>query len=235
VVVPQAGLAVTKKRSLDALLVTFVTDGKGDESRLCSLVEAALRGGVRAVQLREPLMSAAQLARACERLLGAIRAVHGVLLVNDRCDLAAAGLCDGVQVGHRSLPVELARRACGPEALLGASCHSPLELSNAAAAGADFALLSPVWATSSKPGLVGLGVERAGQWTRETQLPVLWLGGCSAAKALEAESFPLAQKPIGIAAISAIADAADPELATRALVSSWRAALVDRSARSSRG
>ena len=43
--VPQTGLAVTKKRSLDALLVTFVTDGKGDESRLCCLVEAALRGG----------------------------------------------------------------------------------------------------------------------------------------------------------------------------------------------
>jgi thiamine-phosphate pyrophosphorylase len=202
---------------------------------LCSLVKAALRGGVRAVQLREPLMSAAQLARTCERLLGAIRAVDGVLLVNDRCDLAAAGLCDGVQLGHRSLPVALARRACGPEALLGASCHSPLELSNAADAGADFALLSPVWATTSKPGLVGLGVERAGQWTRETPLPVLWLGGCSAARAQEAESLPLAEKPIGIAAISAIADAEDPEHASRALVHAWSAALVDRMSRTSRG
>ena len=233
--VPQTGLAVTKKRSLDALLVTFVTDGKGDESRLCCLVEAALRGGVRAVQLREPLMSAAQLARVCERLMIPIRAVDGVLLVNDRCDLAAAGLCDGVQVGHRSLPVALARRACGPEALLGASCHSPLELSNAGDAGADFALLSPVWATSSKPGLVGLGVERAGQWTREAPLPVLWLGGCSAARAQEVGSLPLAEKPIGIAAISAIADAEDPEHASRALVSSWRAALMDRAVRTSRG
>ncbi len=226
---------MTSKRSLNALLVTFVTDGKGDESRLLALVEAALRGGVRAVQLREPSMNAAQLARACERLLGAIRAVDGLLIVNDRCDLAAAGLCDGVQVGHRSLPVAIARRACGPEALLGASCHSPLELSNAAAAGADFALLSPVWATSSKPGLAGLGVERAGQWTREAPLPVLWLGGCSAARAHEAGSLPVAERPIGIAAISAIAEAADPELATRALVHAWRAALVDGAARTSLG
>jgi thiamine monophosphate synthase len=45
----------------------------------------------------------------------------------------------------------------------------------------------------------------------------------------------VAQKPIGIAAISAIADAADPEHASRGLVHAWRAALVDRSVRTSRG
>jgi thiamine monophosphate synthase len=138
-------------------------------------------------------------------------------------------------VGHRSLPVALARRACGAAALLGASCHSPLELANAAAAGADFALLSPVWPTSSKPGVVGLGLEQAAQWTREAPLPVVWLGGCNGARAQDAASLPVAEKPVGIAAISAIADEADPEHAARGLVHAWRAALVDRSARSARG
>ena len=223
------------RRSLDALSVLFVTDGTGDERRICALVEAALRGGVRAVQLREPLMSAAQLARVCERLMSPIRAVGGVLLVNDRCDLVAAGLCDGAQVGHRSLPVALARRACGPDALLGASCHSQLELENAATAGADFALLSPVWATTSKPGLPGLGSVLAGEWTRTSPLPCLWLGGCSALRAPEVEALPLSQRPIGIAAISAIADAEDPEHAASSLVHSWRSALGDRAVRTVRG
>lgn len=64
---------------------------------------------------------------------------------------------------------------------LGVSCHSPAELVQACAAGADYALLSPVAATASHPGQSGLGWQRFADWTAAARLPVYALGGMSAA------------------------------------------------------
>ena len=205
----------------DALRLLFVTDGRGDESRVVSSVERALHGGCRAVQLREPSWSAAQMAMCAARLRPLLHQVGGVLFVNDRCDLAACGVCDGVQVGVRSLPPELARRAVGEGALLGVSCHDAIELGRAKVAGADFALLSPVWPTGSKPGHLGLSVARAGALTAGAGLPTLWLGGVSAARAVEVRGLPPLQRPVGIAVMSAISDALDPEAAVRELLRAW--------------
>ncbi len=205
----------------DAMRLLFVTDGRGDESRVVSLAERAVRGGCRAVQLRETAWSAAQLAVCAARVRPLLQQVGGVLLVNDRCDLAACGACDGAQVGVRSLPPDQARRAVGERALLGVSCHDAVELAEAEAAGADFALLSPVWPTRSKPGHVGLSVARAGALTAGAGLPTLWLGGVTSARAAEVAGLPPVQRPVGIAVMSAIADAADPEAAARELLRAW--------------
>ena len=204
-----------------ALRVVFVTDGRGDEARVVSLVEHALRGGCRAVQLREPSWSASQMAACAARLRPLVRAVDGLLLANDRCDLAACGLCDGAQVGVRSLPPALARRAVGDGALLGVSCHDEAELARAKSAAADFALLSPVWPTGSKPGHAGLGVVRAGALTAGAGLPVVWLGGVASTRAADAAALPPAHRPSGVAVMSAIADAVDPAGAVREILRAW--------------
>lgn len=212
---------MTRPLPFDRLRLLFVTDGRGDEARVVSTVERAVRGGCRAVQLREPAWSASQMFDCASRLLPLLRTEGGLLFVNDRCDLAACGACDGAQVGVRSLPPDLARIAVGERAWLGVSCHDAAELAEAAVARADFALLSPVWPTGSKPGHGGLSVARAGSLTAGAGLPVLWLGGISAARAKEVHELPLAQRPVGVAVMSAIADAADPEAAVRGLLHAW--------------
>ncbi len=209
------------------LRLILITDGAGDLARIEAVVTAALRGGCRCVQLRERTWSARQHAAACERLQPLLDAAGGLLLVNDRVDVASAGLAHGAQVGHRSLAPAAARQALPRPALLGSSTHDARELDGAAAAGCDFALLAPVWDSSSKPGRAGMGVVAAGALTAASALPVIWLGGVSAARVGALRALPPSQQPAGLAAMSAMMAADDPEAATRELLAALAQATLD--------
>jgi thiamine-phosphate diphosphorylase len=198
---------------LDALRVLLVTDGRGDVDRLRDLVQAAVAGGVRAVQLREPNLAARRLAELASELLPLLVDVGGYLLVNDRVDVAAAGHAHGAQVGHRSLSPRDARTALGASRLLGCSVHDERQLADAASAGADFAVLAPVFATASKPGVEPLGMERAGRCTAAAQVPVLWLGGVTPANVARIVSLPRDHRPCGVAVLGGICHAVDPRAA----------------------
>lgn len=206
---------------LELLQLVVITDGRGDLARLERVLGAAVASGARCVQLREPNWTARHYMEACERLLPLLDRVRGVLLVNDRLDLAAARMAHGTQLGHRSLPPEVAREVVGSRSLLGYSAHDLAELDLAATA-CDFALLSPVWATGSKPGLPHLGVARAVQFTAVAKLPVVWLGGIGAAQVAEIAALPPPRRPAGIAVRSAVLSAEDPGLAVRSLLASLR-------------
>ena len=203
---------------LSPLHLVLITDGRGDLERLERVVAAAVAGGVRCVQLREPHWSGRMLWQAAERLRPLLDGVQGWLLVNDRVDIAAAGAAHGAQVGHRSLPPDLARRVLGAARRLGYSAHDQAELDLAAAAGCDFALLSPVWPTTSKPGMAHLGEARASALSAEARLPVVWLGGITAALAARIADLPARGRPVGIAVRSAIMSADDPRYAATALL-----------------
>ncbi len=200
------------------LRVLLVTDGLGDASRIARVVRAVTQAGVRAVQVREPQWTARALWRVVEDLAPLLAAVQGLLFVNDRLDVAIAGSADGAQLGHRSLPPDVARAMVGPGPLLGYSAHDEGELAAAAAAGCDFALLSPVWPTTSKPGVPHLGAARAGLLTAAARLPVLWLGGVTAATAATLRDLPPAQRPLGVAVRSELMTAADPAAAAAGLL-----------------
>ncbi|GAB4143537.1 MAG: thiamine phosphate synthase [Planctomycetota bacterium] len=204
------------ERRRSALRLCLITDGRADLNGLVRLVERALEGGVRAVQLREPGLSARQLASLAERLMPDFEQVGGLLLVNDRADLAAAGVCHGVQIGHRSLPPARARAAVGPDRLVGCSVHEPADIEQCALAGCDFGVLAPVLPTPSKPGVPHLGIDRAARWTERAGLPLLWLGGFDASSIAQLAHVPARGRPLGIAVRSAICGADDPGAA------SWR-------------
>jgi len=201
-----------------ALQFVLVTDGRGDAVRLERIVRAAIDGGARCVQLREPHWSARQLLQTAERLRPMLDAVNGLLLVNDRVDVAATDAAHGAQIGHRSLPPELARQVLGPSRVLGYSAHDQGQVDLAAAAGCDFALLAPVWATTSKPGLPHLGEALAVSLTSRARLPVVWLGGITPTNAARIADLPLRSRPVGIAVRSAVMEAEDPRYAVAALL-----------------
>ncbi len=207
------------------LRVVFVTDGRGDEARIEAQVQAVVRGGVRTVQVREPLLKARQLAELGERLRQVLASCDGMLLVNDRVDCAAAGAFDGAQVGHHSLRPLAARRALGHDRVLGVSTHDAAELAEAVAAGADFALLSPIWPVRAKPQSVPLGVATAAALTAVASLPVVWLGGIEATGADEIAALPQKQRPVGVAVMSLFAQARDPQAAAAGVVAAFAAVL----------
>ncbi|MCA9522927.1 MAG: thiamine phosphate synthase [Myxococcales bacterium] len=151
-----------------------------DLAQALELTLAALPPGVAAVQLRENELPDRELLALARQLRTVTRRRGARLLINDRLDIARLAEADGLQLGQRSAPLAAIRHHW-PDAWLGSSCHDARELEEATRAGADFALLSPVFPPHSKRyDLAPLGVTRLGALCRTTTLPIFALGGLDA-------------------------------------------------------
>lgn len=181
---------------------------------LLQTIEITLAAGVRAVQLREKDMSAAELLPLARQLRELTRRYRAKLFINDRVDLALAVAADGVHLGGHSLPVDIVRHLAGPDLLIGVSTHRHEEISRAAEQGADFVTFGPVFITPSKVAYgEPRGIENLAEACRLSPLPVFALGG------ITVETAPAARQAgaHGIALISAVIAAADPDRAVRKL------------------
>ncbi len=181
--------------------------------RFLATVDAALCGGVDAVLVREKRMDSAQLLAFCSRLRAVTMARHASLIVHSQADVARAVAADGVHVAAADMAEIPAMRAWlkHAEMAISVSCHGIEDLEQAAHYGADFALLSPVFSTSSHPQASPLGVNRFIRIAGDAVLPVVALGGITLENrgALACRS---------VAVISALLDASDAELAARCLL-----------------
>lgn len=178
-------------------------------------IEAALAAGVRAVQLREKDLSAAEMLPLARQLRDLTHRYDARLLINDRVDLALAVEADGVHLGGHSLPTATVRGLLGPDRLIGVSTHHPDEILHAAAEGADFVTFGPVFATPSKAAYgQPQGLDALAAACRLSPLPVFALGGIDPGNA---PAVRLAGAH-GVALISAIIAADDPADAVRALL-----------------
>lgn len=196
------------------LRLYLVTDRKNTGGRpLTDVVEAALRGGVGAVQLREKDLAARELCELAVALRPICSRYNAALLINDRIDVALAANADGVHLPVDSFRSDDARRLLGPDKLIGASTHSVDEAGAAAMAGADFVVFGPLFDTASKRAYgKPLGVDAVDEVVRRVSVPVLGIGGISSERAASV----CARGGAGVAAISGILQAADPEAAARA-------------------
>ena len=146
-------------------------------------VEAALRGGVRAVQLREKDLSAKELLPLALKMRDLTRQYDAKLLINREIDVAIRIGADGVHLGGDSLSVIEARKRLGPDRLIGVSTHAIEEIRSAAEEGADFVTFGPVYATPSKLKYgQPVGLERLRDAVAEhgSDLPIFSLGGVNA-------------------------------------------------------
>jgi len=183
------------------------------------VVEAALRGGVRAFQLREKDLPPRELYPLALEMRRLTQTYGARLLINDRIDVALAVDADGVHLTTTSLPARIARQVLGPGRLIGVSTHTLAE-AQAAAEGADFLVFGPIFFTPSKApygepvGLDALRVARAA-----VTLPILAIGGVKKANLDQV----LAAGADGIAVISAVISADDPMAASQDLLGTLRA------------
>ena len=199
----------------DGFSLYLVTDRTHTAGRpLLDVVDAALQGGVDAVQLREKdLPGAALFALAC-RLRELTRRYGARLLINDRIDIALAVGADGVHLPVDSFAPADARRLLGAGALVGASTHSVEQARNAAAGGADFIVFGPVFDTPSKRAFgAPLGLDALALVTRAVTVPVLAIGGVTADRVRSVRQCGAA----GVAVVAAILAADDPRAAAAAL------------------
>lgn len=135
-------------------------DARQEQGDLEEFLDAALRGGVDIVQLRQKDLEAADELAALE-VFAAVAARHDALLaVNDRADVAFAAGADVLHLGQRDLPVRAARAICGPDIVIGRSTHSFSQVNAAIAeAGSDYFCVGPCWETPTKPGRTAAGLD----------------------------------------------------------------------------
>jgi len=186
-------------------LIMLVTDrtAYGDR-RLEEVVEAAIEGGVNAVQLREKDLSAAELYNLAVRLRQVVGS-QALLFVNDRIDVALAAGAHGVQLGGTSLPIEVARRLA-PDLLIGRSVHDVARGADAVRGGADLLLVGTMFASRSHPGQVPSGPSLVRKIAGLTSMPLVGIGGITPGNAPQV----IGAGASGVAAISSIVSALDP-------------------------
>jgi thiamine-phosphate pyrophosphorylase len=174
------------------------------------LLDAALRGGVDIVQLRDKGLEDEALIAAAEPFRAACDE-HGALFVlNDRPDLVEACGADGVHVGRGDTPVGEARALVGPDRLIGLSASTVDELGDIA--GADYVGVT-AFATPTKEDAVAGGLELLRVAAQTLTVPWFAIGGIELSNVAEVAA---AGAP-GVAVIRAIRDAEEPEAAAREL------------------
>lgn len=194
----------------------LVTDRKQTGDRdLLWVLEEALAGGARAVQLREKDLSGRELFDLAEKTCRLCERYGAQLFINDRIDVALAVDAAGVQLGKLSMPIDAARALLGPNKWIGYSAHSPDEALAAQSKGADFILFGPVYFTPSKAGYgAPQGVDALKKIVEILSAPVYAIGGVKPANIAELRQVGVR----GIAVISAIIGAPQPKQATESIL-----------------
>jgi thiamine-phosphate pyrophosphorylase len=146
------------------------------------------------------------------------------IILNDRLDIALAERAAGVHLGEHSIPPAEARRLIlsaqqkgllADDFLVGISCHSLEGAKSAQAAGADYLIFGPIFATPSKAQYgQPQGLAPLAEVCRAVSLPVLAIGGITLANA----SSCLQAGASGLAAIRLFQDPPDPTAVIQALL-----------------
>ncbi|MFN3596924.1 MAG: thiamine phosphate synthase [Rubricoccaceae bacterium] len=186
-----------------------------------ALARLAAAGGADTIQFRQKAGTPRDWMPELRATAAACRAAGVPLVVDDRLDLALAAGADGVHLGQLDLPVRDARRildALGGAYILGATASSADEARRAEGDGATYVGFGPVYPTGSKANpesVKGLrGLEAA---CRAVTIPVIAIAGITAERVPEV----LGAGAYGVAVMTAVTTAPDPQAATAA----FRAAL----------
>ena len=183
-----------------------------------TLAEAAARGGMTLLQYRDKHSDTRQQIENARRLKAALMPFGVPLLINDRVDVALAAGADGVHLGQSDMDPNDARRLLGPDAIIGWTLKTNAHAQALRDQPVDYATIGGVFATNSKDnpdaplGLAGFSSVLAAARASKS-IPIGAIAGITAANAGDVIKAGAA----GIALISAIFMADDPEQAARDL------------------
>lgn len=210
-----------RKALSEALRLYLVTDQASLRGRtLADVVLAAVQGGVSCVQLRDKTLGTRDFVALALAVKDLLAPFDVPLVINDRMDVALACGAQGVHLGQSDMPVALARQLLPPEVFIGLSVENLGDVARAAGQAVDYLGISPVYATPTKTdtaapwGLAGVQQVRA-----LTGLPLVAIGGIHLGNANDL----LQAGADGLAVVSAICSAADPQAAAHSFQDIFRA------------
>lgn len=142
------------------------------------VTRALLAAGVRIIQYREKKMKGGAMLEECRIMRRLTREAGACFIINDHIDLACLVDADGVHVGQDDVPVPEVRSLLGPDKIIGLSTHSPEQAAAAAAVGADYIGVGPIFATQTKEDVCApVGFEYLDWAAANAGLPFVAIGG----------------------------------------------------------
>ena len=200
-------------KKLDTSLY-FITDSTGfTEEEFLRRTEAALRGGVTLLQLREK-------DKTTREYLELAQAVHALtqkydipLIIDDRLDIAMTIDAEGVHLGQSDMPIDLARKLFGPDKIIGATAKTVPQALEAYEQGADYLGVGAIYPTTTKVKTILTSTDTLRDICNAVPIPVNAIGGLNRDNIDILAGIPIA----GICVVSAIMKAADPKKAAAEL------------------
>ena len=208
------GSRLSAVKNLQTAQLYLCTDARKRQGDFGQFLDAAFRGGVDIIQLRDKDLEAAEELELLETLRSVAERHWKSWAVNDRADIALLSRAPVFHIGQKDLPVP-GMRLLLPDVSAGLSSHSPEQAAAAALeAGIDYFCVGPVWATPTKPGRAAVGLDlvrfAAGLDTRK---PWFAIGGIG----LDNIGEVVAAGARRVVVVRAITEADDPEAAAQRL------------------
>jgi len=140
-------------------------------------IEAALKGGVSILQLREKEISSMEFYNLALEVKKLAEKYDVPLIINDRADIALAIDADGVHVGQEDLPAKVVRKMIGDDKILGVSVTNLEEAKKAVEDGADYLGVGAVFPTGTKEDASFTGLELLREIREKYSIPIVAIGG----------------------------------------------------------
>jgi thiamine-phosphate pyrophosphorylase len=203
-----------KTVNIDYSLYLVTDRGLARGRSALEIVSAAVHGGATVVQLREKDCSTRDFIEQGLAIKEFLKDQGVPLIINDRVDVAQAVRADGVHLGQTDMPLGLAKKILGDSMIIGISAESLQDAIEAEKGGADYLGVSPIYATPTKTDTAPpLGLEGLRQIRKAVRLPLVGIGGLNRDNAAEV----IRNGADGVAVVSAIVAADDPQTAADAL------------------
>ncbi len=196
-------------KDLDTTLYLVTNSEEYTEEEFLRRVEAALKGGVTLLQIREKNRTTREYISLAEKV-HEISERYGVpLLIDDRLDVAMAVGAEGVHLGQEDLPVDTARRILGEDKIIGATTKTVPQALEAVEKGADYLGVGAMYPTTTKVKTVLTKPETLAEIIENVDIPVNAIGGLNKDNLGIIEGIPVS----GICIVTAVMKADDPEKA----------------------
>lgn len=205
---------MSKKFDLNLYLVTDAPERC--RYGLLETVRRAVAGGVSIVQYRRDLEDHAAVLAEVLPLRDFLRGAGVPLIINNDVELAVEIGADGIHIGQSDMPVAEARALIGPDMILGLTVANDAEMDAVDATQVDYVGCGPVFPTISKDDApADLGVAKWAELAARCPVPICAIGGLDVERSRAVRATGHCD---GIAVVSAICAAEDPEQAARNLV-----------------
>jgi thiamine-phosphate pyrophosphorylase len=215
---------------VDLRLYGLVDPSRSSGRDPAGLARAAAMGGATLIQLRDKMATTRDFVAEAKRVRVALRNTGVPLLINDRVDVALAASADGVHLGQEDMDARDARHQLGPNTIIGLTIKSEAQIDAAPIGAIDYVAIGGVFETTSKDnadapvGIDGLARLVKRMRARKADMPICAIAGITDARIPSV----IGAGVDGVAIISAIFMADDPQTAARALRASVDAALARR-------